>query len=255
MSAVRATVIEIAIMIAIGLLLAALGPFGSFTESFAARLLYWVPTALIGYAVFRPITWIAGRLADWLNLPMIAATYVGGLVAAVPGTLAIAMFGGFRPSRGASFEALFDLYLNVSLVGLVIGTIFILVERRRGTGQAVPDHAPIHDVKDSNDAPAFHDRLSPGFPIPVIALEMEDHYVRAHGIGGRSELVLLRMRDAVAELGAVDGERVHRSWWVARAAVVGKRRAGRNWVLRLDGDLEAPVARDRVPELRKKGLL
>ena len=81
---------------------------------------------------------------------------------------------------------------------------------------------------------------------------MEDHYVRAHTVLG-SELILLRMRDAVGELEGIDGAQVHRSWWVARDAVEDVKRDGRNLRLVLPGGLEAPVSRARVVELKEAG--
>ena len=83
---------------------------------------------------------------------------------------------------------------------------------------------------------------------------MEDHYVRAHGPDA-STLILQRMRDAEAELAAIDGMRVHRSWWVARWAVEQVLRDGRNYRLRLVGGIEAPVARERITALRDAGWL
>lgn len=47
---------------------------------------------------------------------------------------------------------------------------------------------------------------------------MEDRYLRIHTDGG-SDLILMRLRDAVGELAGADGLQVHRSFWVARAAV------------------------------------
>ncbi|WP_375289094.1 LytTR family DNA-binding domain-containing protein [Qipengyuania sp.] len=97
-------------------------------------------------------------------------------------------------------------------------------------------------------------RLRTAIGSDLIALEMEDHYVRAHTVLG-SELVLMRMRDAVAELDSLEGEQVHRSWWVARDSVTGVKRDGRNVRLQLEGGLEAPVARARLAELKQAGWL
>ncbi|MDP1910079.1 MAG: LytTR family DNA-binding domain-containing protein, partial [Hyphomicrobium sp.] len=68
-----------------------------------------------------------------------------------------------------------------------------------------------------------------------------------------SALILLRMRDAEAELTGVDGLRIHRSWWVARSAVEKVLRDGRGYKLRLTNGLEPPVARDRVAALKAAG--
>jgi DNA-binding LytR/AlgR family response regulator len=100
----------------------------------------------------------------------------------------------------------------------------------------------------------FLDRLPPHLRSGLIALEMEDHYVRAHTAGG-SALVLLRMRDAVAELAGIEGMQVHRSWWVARSAVREAVASGRNVTLRLERGIEAPVARSSITALREAGWL
>ncbi len=256
MPTIRALVIELVVILGIGILLAALGPFGSFTGSFASRLLYWIPAVLVGYAIFRPISYIAARIAVALHISQTVALYVGGLVAAVPGTLGIAMLRGFRFGDKPSYEALFGLYVNVALVGLVVATVFLLMARNR---DRLETDAPLRRWSAPAAAPGikprFLDRLPPAWNGELRALQMEDHYVRAHGPDGRSELILMRMRDAEAEMDGIEGMRVHRSWWVAKEAIEGRRREGRNWVLKLAGGLEAPVARDRVAELRETGLL
>ncbi|MEP7315551.1 MAG: LytTR family transcriptional regulator DNA-binding domain-containing protein [Sphingomicrobium sp.] len=255
MPTIRALVIELAVIVVIGILLAALGPFGSFSGSFASRLLYWIPAALVGYAIFRPISFLAARIADALHISQTVALYIGGLVAAVPGTLGIAILGGLRFQHKPSFEALFGLYVNVALVGLVVATIFFLMEPTHNAGESHGPRPTAAPVPVAVVSPLFFDRLPPAWNGELRALEMEDHYVRAHGPDGRSELILMRMRDAEAELDGIEGMRVHRSWWVAKNAIEGRRRDGRNWLLKLTGGLEAPVARDRVAELRGKGLL
>ncbi|MFV4649348.1 LytTR family DNA-binding domain-containing protein, partial [Mycobacterium tuberculosis] len=62
------------------------------------------------------------------------------------------------------------------------------------------------------------DRLPPRLGRNLLCLRMEDHYVRAHTDRG-SDLLLMPLKAAVAELGEVEGMQVHRSWWVARSAV------------------------------------
>jgi hypothetical protein len=69
----------------------------------------------------------------------------------------------------------------------------------------------------------------------VLCLRMEDHYVRVHTLGG-SRLVAGPFERVIAGMGD-EGMRVHRSWWVARAAVTGVVADGRNLRLTLRGDL------------------
>jgi len=87
-----------------------------------------------------------------------------------------------------------------------------------------------------------------------VCLQTEDHYVRVHTRGG-SELMLISMRDAVASLEGVAGERIHRSWWVVRNAVTQMVADGRNLRLRLVNGLDAPISRSQVGRLRAAGWL
>lgn len=251
----REWVIEIAVMLAIGVVLAALGPFGSFAlGTFADRLLYWLPAALLGYVIVRPTTLVALIIAKRLTLPELPAAAVGILIAAIPGTYAIAFLGGYRIGDRPQLQELFQLYLNVALIGILVMLVFLFIERRT----ALPAEAKL--AEDSITQPSretaapFLRRLPESWREQLLALEMEDHYIRAHG-PGTSMLILLRMRDAEGELSGYDGLRVHRSWWVSRRAVKQVLRVGRNVTLRLEGGLEAPVARDRIVVLQDAGWL
>ncbi|MDQ3079769.1 MAG: LytTR family transcriptional regulator DNA-binding domain-containing protein [Pseudomonadota bacterium] len=251
MPTVREWVIELVVMLAVGVALAALGPFGSFAlGSFGDRLLYWIPVALIGYAIFRPITLAAMLFARRLGLSELGAAAVGVTIAAIPATFAIAYFGGYRPGAAPSFDQLFQLYVQVAVIGVLVTTVFLLIERI----QQEPEPAPPASAIPTSPPPAspFFDRLPKAWGDRLVALEMEDHYVRAHGTQA-SALILLRMRDAEAELAGIDGLRVHRSWWVARASVDKVLRDGRGYKLRLTNGLEAPVARDRIALLKSAG--
>ena len=85
-----------------------------------------------------------------------------------------------------------------------------------------------------------------------MCVENEDHYVRVHTVSG-SALVLMRLRDAIAQLDAIDGAQVHRGWWVARGAVAAVVRSDRRIALRLVDGREVPVSRSAAPDLRARG--
>ncbi|MEM9168747.1 MAG: LytTR family DNA-binding domain-containing protein [Pseudomonadota bacterium] len=88
----------------------------------------------------------------------------------------------------------------------------------------------------------------------VLALSAEDHYVRVHTAAGDA-LVLMRLSDAIDEVGRLHGARVHRSWWVARHAVEKAERAGDGAKLTLANGLVAPVSRQRIAALADAGWL
>ena len=69
----------------------------------------------------------------------------------------------------------------------------------------------------------FMERLPPKLKGAVIyAVSAEDHYLRLHTSKG-SDLILMRMGDAITELDGLEGAQTHRSWWVARDAVESAR--------------------------------
>jgi DNA-binding LytR/AlgR family response regulator len=86
----------------------------------------------------------------------------------------------------------------------------------------------------------------------IYAVSAEDHYLRLHTSKG-SDLILMRLSDAIAELEGLEGAQTHRSWWVARDAVESARRDGDKVVLTLKGGAEAPVSRPNVRPLREAG--
>ena len=257
----RELVIELCVMVAITLALAAFGPFGTFNMGgLAERLAYWLPLGLAGYAIFRPTMAVLTGAARRLDLPEAGALLVGIVLAAAPLTLLVLWWNGNRLGALPSFADWFQLYIQVAIVGAVVTSVFWLIEGRRPAVPAAPGEPPSGpagggpEPRPTPPRAPFLDRLPAAWNGELVALEMEDHYVRAHGPGG-SRLILMRMRDAEAELADVDGMRVHRSWWVARRAVERAVRAGRNYVLHLQGGVEAPVARDRVAALRAAGWL
>lgn len=250
MTSARRLLIDCAAIGGIGLLLALLGPFGSFAAPFGFRLLYWGGLAYAGYFLYRPAMTLAARSAARLAIPEPAAWAAACLAATVPMSAVVWLIAGiWRPVRWPSPATAVAHYGNVLVVGAMVCLFFWLLRPRAvGAGDdasAAPAPPP---------APRFLDRLPPHLGRSLLALEMEDHYVRAHTSAG-STLLLMRLRDAIAELDGIEGRQVHRSWWVARHAVVRSRREGRNVRLVLVGGLEAPVARGQVPALQAAGWL
>ncbi|AHE54936.1 LytTR family DNA-binding domain-containing protein [Sphingomonas sanxanigenens] len=272
----RRLTIDLGVMLALAVALALLGPFGMYALPFAARLIYWLLLALPGYALFMPAMVLATRTAYRLDLPVQALWAAACALAAVPMTLIIwcANFVLGLPYAWPRFEQLAGTYAHVLIVAGIACTLFWFgsAARRATVARTVradveppeppeppeplaaPEPRASEPSVPSVPEPRLLDRLPPHLGRDLIALEMEDHYVRAHTPRG-SALLLMRMRDAVPELDGIDGAQVHRSWWVARGAVEDVRRDGRNYRLRLAGGIEAPVARSMVAPLQDLGWL
>jgi hypothetical protein len=256
--------IDLAAMTVIGVFLAIIGPFGSIAAPLPERLVSWVGFAWLGYACYRPMQ----SVVDWgesaLALPrwgMLAATC---LVATVPMTFAVLGVNSLASGgwRWPGLEVLMGTYFSVLVIGSAVTALFNLMQGQRPATPApgpvpAPAPAPVNMPTSAPAAPPrtapppnpLFDTLPPELGTQIIALEMEDHYVRVHTALG-SALVLMRLRDAMVLVGDVEGMQVHRSWWVARGAVEDVLREGRNVRLRLARGIEAPVARANITPLR-----
>jgi hypothetical protein len=255
LSLVRRWRVEIGVLAAAILLATALGPFGTYATPLGLRAAEWALFLLAGYAFFKPVLAGGEALATQSGLPRPVAIAAACLLATLPTSLVVAFaFAGFR-WREVTLGSLAALYPQVLIVGVTVTLVQLLVRRREPPAEPLPaEVSEAHPVERQAAAPepAFLDLLPPHLGREVICLENEDHYVRAHTPLGNA-LILMRMRDAVAQLAGVEGARVHRGWWVARDAVTGVIRRERNVRLRLIDGREVPVARASVPELRAQG--
>jgi hypothetical protein len=255
---IKAVGIEIFIVLTLGVLLGLIGPFGTFETSAGVRMAFWLGTLLMGYAIFRPFLIVSQWVGETLHVPQLIAGGLALMIAALPLTFLIALFfAGFDAARALNSKSLIGLYLQVWLIGFLVNAVFALTLGRSAKqtelASDLPDPANAPDASNPPDpanavGPSLSTRLLPDLG-PIHALKGEDHYVRIFGAAGE-QLVLMRLRDAIADLQDDQGLQIHRSWWVSRAAVASVRRIGRTAELTLvDGTL-VPVARDMMPRLR-----
>jgi hypothetical protein len=264
----RTLLSDLAIMTAIGLFLGVLGPFGTIDMPLSYRLLSWLLFAYIGYACYRPMEPLVAWGERTLHLPRIGLWIAAALIASVPMTFTVLSIGNLRnPFHWPGLDVALTSYFYVFTVGGAVTLLFNVLGLRKKSEVSVPVPTTAAMLRDeealkppssvSLEPPKSNpllDQLPPALGSDVIALEMEDHYVRVHTALG-SELVLMRLRDALVHVSEIEGRQVHRSWWVARLAVEDVRREGRNVRLVLPGGLEAPVSRAQVGELRDSGWL
>ncbi|QTD54829.1 LytTR family DNA-binding domain-containing protein [Parasphingorhabdus cellanae] len=253
--------VELLIMALIGLIFGFLGPFGTYAMPVALRLAYWVGFIIVGYAIFRPVSISAGWLRESIGISVWAAELMATAVATLPLTFLIGFaISGMRFDPDFLGDRFVLLYLQCGAIGF---GIFLFMRLLFGPDEAVEQAD--HDLIQSDNrkiVPAsepiklvrtqLHDRLPQSFPGMIIALGVEDHYVRVHA-AERTEMLLLRLSDAIKEMEPQEGMQVHRSWWVARDAIVTSKREGRNLRLSLSGGLEVPVSRAYVTKLKQTG--
>lgn len=244
-----------------GAVMAALGPFGLYPVPFWTRLLFWIPAvAVVAGLIIGAETVLRRHVGpDWPGPARWAAAIA---LAAAPATLLIQgllalMIGTEVPFALATLGS---RYGQILLVGLVLTGFMRVLRERRAAAASLPVDASIPTTAAAEAAvePAITVFLRSTAPelagAALLALEAEDHYLRIHTDRGRA-MVLMPIGRATEMLAAVPGQRVHRSYWVADAAVDAVERSGASVTLRLRGGLAVPVSKRLLPVLRQQGWL
>lgn len=234
-----------AVGLAAALLLAVAGAFDTGSEPFHLRLIYWIAVmaAGVGWAL------LCRQWVDrWLDRDARPWPYIAALTALVAGPLCLIVWvatGLFFEGRLPGAATLSMLVVPVVTVTAAMCALNVFL------GRATPIQT--HAAAANSAPPRFLERLPPHLRgSRLIAVEAEDHYLRVHSDRG-SDLILMRLSDAIAELEGIEGAQTHRSWWVARDSVRGAARGDGRATLTLEGGITAPVSRRYARALREAG--
>ena len=227
-----------------GILLGWSGPFDTFSAlAPVPRLLYWLIVVATTYATGVFVHGWAARALALQQTGFWRATLVGGLLTGAAVTLVLLGINwaglGLAPA-GADY--LLPVAANAVGVSLLVSVALALAGRETRP----PPEA---------GKPA---RILARLPLEkrgaLISLSVQDHYVEVRTSKGR-EMLLMRLKDAMAETEGVDGLQVHRSHWVALGQVRAARRLGDRAELSMSDGRDIPVSRTYVKAIRAAGLL
>ncbi len=234
------------IMLVVGIVLGLAGPFGSFESmSVVPRLLFWVATVFLTYSVGYGVSMLADNL--WgRGRPFLFRLIIMAIPAGLAAMLIVTLLNvlAFGPDD-LSWSGAFILLGQCFAVAIGVEAVVLLTTRR---GAAAPAEA----VDDA--PPPILDRVPSHQRGALIALVVQDHYVDIVTERGKA-LVLMRLADAMRETGSVAGLQVHRSHWVARAAVVRTHRRDGKVLLELTNGMWLPVSRSYLPALKAMDLI
>ena len=230
----------VGIAAAAGVFLALTNAFGATTDLWL-RLVYWVGL-MIAAGLWAEVCMRTVRRLSGMEASLPARFVVSVLIIGLPLTLVVwAVTGWIFYGQAYGFDMLPGLVWRVLLITAGMTAIGMALEQKTVTTEA------------GEGPPRFFDRLPPRLRGAAIhAVQAEDHYLRIHTDRG-SDLILMRLSDAVAELEGLEGAQTHRSWWVARDAVQDVKRGDGRATLTLDGGLVVPVSRRHARALRAAG--
>jgi hypothetical protein len=235
--------VDLAIGAGCAVFVALLGPFGSyFNGPLWQRVMFqlgcfWPGILLYGSLIRIILGWELKPATSWAAIIGMALVVNAAFQLWVT-YLALSIWPFLKILRPI------DWYLQdlVTTLPVVVGFTLLIrarLRQRRLAGEA-------------GDAPPTPFGLLGAAPAAVLCLQMEDHYVRVHTLAG-SRLVLMTLSQAMAIVENADGLQVHRSWWIARKAVVRTVAHGRNLRLELVNGIVAPVSRSAVAVVRAAG--
>ncbi|MCW9046002.1 MAG: LytTR family transcriptional regulator DNA-binding domain-containing protein [Alphaproteobacteria bacterium] len=255
--------IYIAVLMAVGVLLGIIGPFGTFDDlSTINRFAYWIIIVVLNGLQAQVAIAFSSRLLPFPKWPAVIPMIAGSFACSLLATFEVFWLENiFRPQINVHDLSFAEIYFFVLVITLVVAYFFVLGPLN---SYAVVRHPSVMDAEAETETgienetqsapPPFFKRLPAKLGTELICLEMEDHYVRAHTVLG-NDLILMRMKDAVTELEGFDGMQVHRSFWVARGAITSVRRSGERGLLTMSNGMEIPVSRTRLRQLLDKKLL
>ena len=226
----------------LGLLFAVLGVYDTSHRPFYQRYVFWTSTMLVGIVSAGVLTPIL--IKRWLpKQNRYVQLFAISLLISVPITLVLA---GYDDRHGADWSLLHWLlqYRHVLIISLIVmfGSYFVL--KAQG-------YVDLPDASEERESPPLEHVVVGKFlrRLPVsyhtaklYAVSSEDHYLRVYTDKGEA-LILMRLSDAIRELEPVPGMQTHRSWWVAKEAVVERQRKQGKQVLLLKSGMDVPVSR------------
>lgn len=241
----RRCLVNLGVAAAAGVFLTLTGAMDTSQIPLWLRFAYWVPLMIGGAFLGHAASLMIGRFIRAEMNPWVFGTMLA-VALTVPVTLVVWFYTGLALGNELSMRTLLAMVGPVFVISAAMTALMLLVN---WPGRVT--HAPAPGA--ATGSVRFLERFPPKLRgATLYAVSAEDHYLRLHTSKG-SDLILMRLADAISELEGLEGAQTHRSWWVAKDAVEGTRREGDRLVLELKGGAEAPVSRPNIKPLREAG--
>lgn len=251
----------VAAMIGAGLVLGLSGPFGTYgSMQPGPRLIYWLAIVFGSFGIGLLNARLIGGFPPLRKWGVLPAYGIAGIIGGLPVYLMIQLVnlagGRGLPDNWSMMLEIFAYCTAINVCICVLLAWFHSVDAKEGDAKEC-DAREI-DVEPHSQVQAAGPALMKRLPIELRGqlshLSMQDHYVEVVTDRG-SKLVLMRLADAISEVATVPGIRIHRSHWVALAAVARTRRDGDRLFVEMKDGTILPISRSSASAARAAGLI
>lgn len=228
------------ILFGVALVLGVSGPFGtSETIQLLPRLLYWAGSCIATYGIGSYAAFFAQQVYPHQTGARHATAILFGTLAI---TIFLFIFNGLFSMRLP--EKALDMLTLFAQTGLIVATVNGVLAFYNNNKKSLQ---PTETV-----------RILQRLPIEkrgeLISMTVMDHYVEVTTTRGK-HLILMRFKDAIAEIPPQLGLQIHRSYWVASDQVQAHRRDGKQLLLITTAQDALPVSRRYQKAVLMAGLL
>ncbi|MFT4716058.1 MAG: hypothetical protein ACI8YI_000785 [Paracoccaceae bacterium] len=231
------------------------------------------PIPLISWVLATVLTSISGPFQTLSALDQPYLTFYWAVIAGGSIALGVTTVNGIKDGFLTN-----NLPLRALLIALVFSTLncgFILVVNQIALPNSFTSGPPIWMLfvtsavivlfvvfvisylakpAELNNEILFYKRLKPNLGKNLIRLCGQDHYVEVCTDAGK-DMILMRFSDAMNELAGYKGLQVHRSHWVALAAIDRVEKSGTSLKVLMKDGSQVPVSRSFRTAIKDAGLL
>ena len=242
----------VVVCVVMSVLVAFAGPFGTYEAMhLPARTLFWVVITVISVPVVDGCRTLIGRrmfaYGYWWRALAVCTAFATIYTPLVYLEVYFVLWLGYGPA-----VPIWVIWVATFLTAMAISAV---QHMWRQDVRALAEQTVSPRLADViPNEPRLMARLGPEARGAILSLSVRDHYVEVWTERGMASL-LMRFADAMAELDGIDGMQVHRSHWVAVAAIAGAERERGKTFLRLSDGRLVPVSRSYKDAVEARGLL
>ncbi|MBU2918150.1 LytTR family transcriptional regulator [Psychrosphaera sp. F3M07] len=249
------------ILLVISVIIGFLTPFGMNVLPLHYSILYWLVTCSVGYMIYVPCIFYGNVfLKKFIPMQWFRIIF-SGLVASVIISLVVPLLNELFFKHSASYSTQFWSVLPKAIViGAIFNFIGLMENYLKWLKQELTKHQKINTEFQQQSEQGKNIALEQFMALLPIekrgdlyCLEMADHYIKVYTSKGH-HLLLMRFKDALTQLAEFDGLQTHRSWWVSKSAVNALKKEGRKVSLLLANELEVPVSRTYLNDVKSAGI-